>query len=286
MSTTTISAVDLLEEIKQDVFRLTYVWDTFRHLYASDKKHVEVLNAISGPFFQMTQRLLFDDAILAVSRLTDPAGNKHQENVSLERLLTATGWEADDPPRWKNYRDKLDEVERICIPCRTHRNKRVSHKALNVFDKTFALPNANMRLIDAPLAAIQEFVRDISISLCQTEIMFEILTLEHPATRLLQHLMNRASQQAPDAVSVIVYNAGSHEATLHCAFCGTTEPFHYYPHGVPTPRRMVRRHYDSCHGVIGCETINVETHEESREEETTRFSVDLKIPTRDTDGNT
>jgi len=113
----------------------------------------------------MTQRLMFDHAILAISRLTDPAGNKHQENVSLEQLLAATEWETKNPKQWRRFRTMLDEVESVCKACRDHRNKRVSHKALSVFQKTFALPDASLRMIDAPLKAIQEFVREIRIAL-------------------------------------------------------------------------------------------------------------------------
>ena len=207
-ATTTITIPELLEEITQDIFRLTYVVDTFRYLYASEKRHVDVLNATSGDFFLMTQRLMFDDAILAISRLTDPAGNKHQENVSLEQLLAATRWEVTDPPRWRQYRTALDDVETVCKPCRDHRNKRVSHKAVSVLQKTFALPVASLRMIDAPLKAIQEFVREIRISLGDGDLSFEIITLEDHAERLMRHLTNRASQKEPDAISLILFTSG------------------------------------------------------------------------------
>lgn len=281
-ATATITPTELLEAITQDVFRLTYVWNTFKYLYASDKQRVEVLNATSGGFFLMTQRLLFDDAILSVARLTDPAGNKHQENVSLEQLLAATAWETSEAPQYQVYREKLDQVEMVCKPCRAHRNKRVSHKALSVLQKTFALPDANMRMIDAPLAAIQEFLREISIALGNGDISFEFITLEDHTERLLRHLTNRASQKDPDAISMIIYTAGNTQGTLHCAFCGSKELLHYYPTGEPTPRRMVRRHFETCHGVIGCETITVETYDDSQRERPTRFTVDLKIPARET----
>ncbi|PYQ49442.1 MAG: hypothetical protein DMF59_13595, partial [Acidobacteria bacterium] len=94
-----------------------------------------------------------------------------------------------------------------------HRNKRVSHKALSVFQKTFALPDANLRMIDTPLKAIQEFVREMRIALVGGDLSFEIISIEDDAQRLMRHLMNRASQKEPDAVSMIIYAAGTHEAS-------------------------------------------------------------------------
>ncbi|HEX8619683.1 MAG TPA: hypothetical protein VF911_19030, partial [Thermoanaerobaculia bacterium] len=130
--------------MEQDVFRLAHAWETFRYLFAQDKKHVDVMNAVSGGFFVMTQQLLFDDAILRVSKLTDPAGNKHQDNMSLERLLKATQWDITDLLKWQQYRSRLDAVEAACKPCRDHRNKRVSHKALALFTKTIAIHDPMM----------------------------------------------------------------------------------------------------------------------------------------------
>ncbi len=140
-------------------------------------------------------------------------------------------------------------------------------------------------MIDAPLKAIQEFVREMRIALVGGDLSFEIISIEDDAQRLMRHLMNRASQKEPDAVSMIIYAAGTHEATLHCAFCGAKEFLHYYPNGQPTPRRMVRSHFETCHGVVGFETIAVETYDESGTERPQRLTVDLKIPARETDAS-
>lgn len=96
--TDAVSAEDLLELIEQDAFRLRYAWSNFRLMFASEKKSVDVLNATAPGFFAMVQRLLVDDVILRIARLTDPPANRSQENATLKRLLQATGW-GDDRPR-------------------------------------------------------------------------------------------------------------------------------------------------------------------------------------------
>jgi len=85
-----VEAEDLLEIIKQDAFRLRYTWMNYRFLFAGEKKNVDVLNAAGPGFFGMTQRVIADDVILGIFRLTDPAANGNQENTTLKRLLRAT----------------------------------------------------------------------------------------------------------------------------------------------------------------------------------------------------
>ena len=57
------------------------------------------------------------------------------------------------------------------------------------------------------------------------------------------------------------------------------------PNGQPTPRRMVRSHFETCHGVVGFETIAAETYDESGTERPQRLTVDLKTPARETDAS-
>ena len=208
----------LLDEIEQDVFRLARIWDTFRYLFATDKRHVDVMNAVSGGFFVMVHQLLFDDAIPRVSKLTDPAGNRHQENMSLERLLRATEWQTTDPIKWQRYRSRLDDVEAACKPCRDHRNKRVSHKALELFTNAISIHDPMMKMIDDARQAIHRFLHDIRIDLGHGSLSFDLPDAEGDAEKLLTYLSNRASQKEPAAVSIITYDADTRDGHFYCAF--------------------------------------------------------------------
>lgn len=278
-----IGAEDLLEIIKQDAFRLRYTWMNFRFLFAGEKKHVDILNAAGPGFFGMTQRMIFDDVILRICRLTDPAANRNQENTTLKRLLLATEWQTSDAAKHAMFATKIAAVDTACDGCRQHRNKRISHADLQFSQKALALPDATMKMIDAAIAAIEDFIRDINYELHPgVEQAFEIIDGDRDVKHLMHHLENRASQKRPDAVSTIVHEGGN-GAEFHCAFCGETSSIAFYPKGVPTPRMMVRWHYDKCHGVVGHETITVEAVDSRAVEPSNRFTVDLSIPTRETD---
>lgn len=278
-----IGAEDLLEIIKQDAFRLRYAWMNFRFMFAGEKKHVEMLNAAGPGFFGMAQQMMFDDVILRICRLTDPAANRSQENTTLKRLLQATDWQTSDPAKHATFSAKITAVDAACEGCRQHRNKRISHADLAHSQKALTLANATMKMIDAAVDAIEGFIRDINFELHPgVEQSFEILNGDWDVKHLIRHLENRASQKHPDAVCTITH-AGSNAADFRCAFCGEASSIAFYPNGRPTPQRMVRRHFDTCHGVVGYETITVEAIDSRGIQQSNRFSVDLKIPTRETD---
>jgi len=278
-----IGAEDLLEIIKQEAFRLRYTWMNFRFLFAGEKKHVDMMNAAGPGFFAMTQRMIFDDVILAICRLTDPAANRSQENTTLKRLLQATDWQTSDPAKHVVFSTKITAVDVACDGCRQHRNKRISHADLAFSQKALTLPEATMKMIDGAVAGIEDFIRDINYELHpDVEQSFEIINGDRDVKHLIRHLENRASQKHPDAVCTITH-AGSNGAEFHCAFCGETSSIAFYPNGQLTPRRMVRWHYDQCHGVVGHETITVDTIDSRGAQSPNRFTVDLRVSTRETD---
>lgn len=53
-------------------------WQTYLELSACGAQRVELLNSAAGAFFGVIQKCLFDDCILTVCRLTDPAEQQKQ----------------------------------------------------------------------------------------------------------------------------------------------------------------------------------------------------------------
>ena len=273
-----IALEELLDEIEQDLFRFSLIWENFRHLFATDKKHVDIMNAVSGGFFVLTQQLLFDDAILRVSKLTDPAGNKHQENMSLELLLRLTEWETNDPAKWRKYRTRLDAVEVACKPCRDHRNKRISHKALQLFTKSISIHDPMMKMIEDAREALHSFVHDIRIDLGRGSLTFDVPDADRDAEKLIEYLANRASQKKPDEVSIITYDSVSRDGDFYCAFCGEKRSMRLYRDGRPSVEEIPRWHWRSCHGIVGYEQLVLETFDVKAVEPPARFVVDLSTP--------
>lgn len=158
-----IDADELLELISQEAFRLRYAWNNFKALFAGERENVDILNAAGPGVFGMLQRMLFDDAILQISRLTDPATNARQENTTLRRLILATGWDVNEPARYAEFMTKADAVDAACADCRKHRNKRISHRDLAWTTKALSLPEGTMRMVDSAINSIESFIRDFTL---------------------------------------------------------------------------------------------------------------------------
>ncbi|HEX6030152.1 MAG TPA: hypothetical protein VFY90_01895, partial [Tepidiformaceae bacterium] len=60
-------------------------WDVFDELYATGGR-LELLKQSAAGFFSILQDMLFDDVLLAISRLTDPRGCGNRENLTLDHL--------------------------------------------------------------------------------------------------------------------------------------------------------------------------------------------------------
>src|SRR5262245_39440881 len=75
--------------IEQDSDSLAIKWCEFATLYAETPARTDLLNMVAPTFFYLVKQLFWQDAILHLCRLTDPAwqGRNRYENLSLFRLL-------------------------------------------------------------------------------------------------------------------------------------------------------------------------------------------------------
>jgi hypothetical protein len=62
-------------------------WEIYTQLFDSGEANVALLNASGSYVFFLLQRLLLDDTILALSRLTDPPATGKKENASIKHLV-------------------------------------------------------------------------------------------------------------------------------------------------------------------------------------------------------
>jgi hypothetical protein len=262
---------ELLEQITTDIYHLHYVWDTFLLLFASDKKNVDVLNAVGPGFFAMNQTLMYDDVLLRINRITDRAKVAGKDTASLEQLLHLTGWQRSDPAQWKIFSDELRTVKAACKECRAHRNRRVSHREL---DQATPLPPTTRKMVEAAIEAVERFVSLFSRELRDVEIPFVVPNVTDHAEQLLRHLTNRRSQKQPTPETRISYLKGNRRAELQCGFCGKTEVIGYYPDGQTSTH--LRLHFAKCDGVIGCEMVTIEAVERNGAEPLRTITVDLR----------
>jgi hypothetical protein len=103
-------------------------WQIWRGLYGG-RGRIEILRASAAGFFSILQDTLFDDVLMAISRLTDPRGSGKRENLTLDHLsdhldglglVTARG----------EFNAILAQLRSDCAAMREVRNKLLGHRDL------------------------------------------------------------------------------------------------------------------------------------------------------------
>ena len=155
------SALDLYKLIAIDVVDINERWKSYEYLYQNSRLRVELLNKSASYFFGRLQRILLDDLILGITRLSDPAQQGKSENQSLPRLkneVFALGHFA----LAESLDLRLTDIKSQCCPFKTHRNKRVAHTDLRLKANPHevVLPNIPPKDFVAAIKSMNEFLND------------------------------------------------------------------------------------------------------------------------------
>lgn len=139
--------------ITNSICQLYQEWRLFLYFFAGARERVDVLNAASGSTARTLQNTLWDSALLKVRRLTDPAKQRSNENLSLERLveIAQNSGAIDLKPAY------LELIEKVSS-CRKYTDKNLVHRdlrnALSAEKETI-----NRRATTEAIRAIGRFVR-------------------------------------------------------------------------------------------------------------------------------
>ena len=76
----------LYSELQQDFGWLQHKWSEFLELFGRGPERIELLNVVASDFFYFLMKLLFEDTMLHLSRLTDPPKSAGRETLTVMRL--------------------------------------------------------------------------------------------------------------------------------------------------------------------------------------------------------
>ena len=135
-----------------DLTWLHFEWRQFVELFGIDEARFQIMNDAAPRFFWSLERVLWQDILLGLSRLADPAGTAGQQNLTFRRLLSAL---PVDGPR-EEVLSALNEYELRVRFAREWRHALFAHRALNHAAEPEAHPLAHAsraQVIDALQAA-------------------------------------------------------------------------------------------------------------------------------------
>jgi AbiU2 len=138
----------------QELWRVSYSWDRYEALFGIEER-VDLLNKSGSNFWGILQNLLFDDVLLGLCRLTDPARNRHQRNLSILLLL-----ELEPSKHKERLRQAVARAREKTDFARKWRDKRIAHNAFDhITNPARILPFATGKKVTDAIIAIHYVLR-------------------------------------------------------------------------------------------------------------------------------
>lgn len=138
----------IFEALDMEITGLHIRLKMYRQLFDRGSSRIELLNDSASNFFVDLHRILVDDIILAICRITDPAQTSGRSNMTLEQLETVARSEGELALTSK-LRATLVTIHALRKPFLQHRYRRVAHRDMQRFlaPKANPLPNITVPMM-------------------------------------------------------------------------------------------------------------------------------------------
>ncbi len=144
---------ELYFALYKEVVWLHLKWKDFRALFASNRERVDLFNRAAPDFFGNLQRMMFEDALMHLCRLTDPPQSMGHDNLTLQRLPDCC---ISVPELCSQVQSKVDAAEQKTQFARDWRNRALAHKELPRPTGLQLLAQANLQNVEDALEKIRQ----------------------------------------------------------------------------------------------------------------------------------
>lgn len=184
------------EAIDRSVQQVFARWEIYTQLFDSGGENVDLLNANGSYVFFLLQRLLLDDTILALSRLTDPPATGKHENASIEHLIGLVR-PSLNPADANDVDVSLGNLGRHVSNARTHRDKAIAHADFQHAVGSASLPDVAYTELEGAMQELQKLMLRLGSSSIRRGGGYRpIITFGTDGNALLKHLRNAKGLQS------------------------------------------------------------------------------------------
>ena len=184
----------VFSELRDDLAWLQVKWAEYRELYGTSPDRIDLLNSAAGLFFRILQDSMWEDALLHLCRLTDPADMGRKKNLSIQVLPEL----CDDADLRNAVETLVEEAKVATLFARDWRNRHISHRDrdLALRSKTRPLAPASRAQVSAAISAIHRVLNEISECLLNSTMMEKVITPPTGAGALLYVLRDGLNADA------------------------------------------------------------------------------------------
>lgn len=157
----------------QEVAWLYVKWAQFVELFGDKPERIDMLNSAARVFFRVVQDTLWEDTLLHIARLTDPAespGGKKRTNLTIQNLSNLVS-----DPILKDDVRKLSEIASTKSKfCRDWRNRHIAHRdrALALGRSATPLEPASRKSVNDAMAAIADVLKKVGGHYMNSDFIF------------------------------------------------------------------------------------------------------------------
>jgi AbiU2 len=162
---------EIHHKLHDEVALLHLGWKDFRALFATSPNTVDLLNATAPTFFYNLQRMMWEDILLHLCRITDPPKSAGKDTLTIRRMPALIPELAV-----RNQLQLLTDVASGKAKfARDWRNRRLAHKELPPLDGTtpLSLAPASRQDVETALAAVRETLNFVESHYLNRPVRYE-----------------------------------------------------------------------------------------------------------------
>lgn len=169
--------------LSDDLAWLQVKWAEYRELFGTSPERIDLLNSAAALFFRILQDTLWEDALLHLARLTDPADMGGKHNLTIRALPEL----CEDPTLRSKVSQLVDEALTATAFARDWRNRHIGHRDLALALDSTATPlsPASRADVSAALTALHRVFNEITERLFNSTLADDVITTATGAEALL-----------------------------------------------------------------------------------------------------
>lgn len=173
----------VFSELRNDLAWLQVQWREYRELYGTSPERIDLMNSAAGFFFRILQDTMWENALLHLCRLTDPAAMRDKRNLSIRALPELCA----DAAVQEAVTALVEQAVAATSFARDWRNRHIGHRdlVLALGSGTRPLTPASRAQVSAAISAIHRVLNEISERLLDTTLAEDVITPPTGAEALL-----------------------------------------------------------------------------------------------------
>ncbi len=164
----------VLQAVHNQLIEHSLRWKIFCQLFDSGPENIELLNKSGSNVFGLFQRLVLDDTILSIGRLTDPEKTSKFENAGIKNLVAKAKAHLSTAAM-NNVEVLVAKLEDQVGKAKAHRDKALAHMDLDHASDKSVLPPLTYDELENAMKTLREIASQVASEACQRTIPYDAI---------------------------------------------------------------------------------------------------------------